>query len=97
MSCQLIGKRLAPDEDNWEQRFPNPEFLGAWREHREIYGYVLRAELVYQLKRALEQYDDITFDSLHYLLVDEYQDLNRCELAVVKAISDRGAGGLCGR
>lgn len=84
-------QRLAPDEDNWEQRFPNPEFLGAWREHREIYGYVLRAELVYQLKRALEQYDDITFDSLHYLLVDEYQDLNRCELAVVKAISDRGA------
>ncbi len=85
-------QQLTADEENWDQRFPNPAFLGAWREHREIYGYVLRAELVYQLKRSLEQYDNFTFDRPpRYLLVDEYQDLNRCDLAVVKAISDRGA------
>jgi DNA helicase-2/ATP-dependent DNA helicase PcrA len=85
-------QRLTADETNWHQRFPNPAFLGAWREHREIYGYVLRAELVYQLKRALEQDGDFTLDGPpSHLLVDEYQDLNRCDLAVVKAIADRGA------
>lgn len=85
-------QRLTADEADWAQRFPNPSFLGAWREHREIYGYVLRAELVYQLKRAFEQHDDFTLEEqpLH-LLVDEYQDLNRCDLAVVKAICDKGA------
>lgn len=85
-------QRLTADEADWDQRFPNPWFLGAWREHREIYAYVLRAELVYQLKRALEQHGDFSLDGPPgHLLVDEYQDLNRCDLAVVKAIGDRGA------
>ena len=85
-------QRLTADEADWDRRFPNPAFLGAWREHREIYGYVLRAELVYQLKRALEQHGDFCLDGPPgHLLVDEYQDLNRCDLAVVKAIGDRGA------
>jgi DNA helicase-2/ATP-dependent DNA helicase PcrA len=85
-------QRLTADEAGWNQRFPNPAFLGAWGEHRGIYGYVLRAELVYQLKRALEHYGDFSLDGPPaYLLVDEYQDLNRCDLAVVKAIADRGA------
>jgi len=87
---------LTADEADWERRFPNPQFLGAWREHRTIYGYVLRAELVYQLKRALEQDPDFAVDgSPTHLLVDEYQDLNRCDLAVAKAIADRGAEVYC--
>jgi DNA helicase-2/ATP-dependent DNA helicase PcrA len=78
---------LTAEDDHWEDRFANPAFLGAWREHRECYGYVLRSELVYQLKRALEQYGDFQLETpLQYLLVDEYQDLNRCDLAVVAAI-----------
>jgi DNA helicase-2/ATP-dependent DNA helicase PcrA len=85
-------QRLTADEADWDRRFPNPAFLGAWREHREIYGYVLRAELVYQLKRALEQYGDFQLEGPpNHLLIDEYQDLNRCDLAVVKGIADRGA------
>ena len=83
---------LKADEVDWDQRFPEPKFLGAWREHREVYGYLLRAELVYQLKRALEQYGEFTLEGpTVHLLVDEYQDLNRCDLAVVKAIAARGA------
>ncbi len=82
---------LTADEENWDQRFPNPVFLGAWQEHRELYGYILRAELVYQLKRALEQYGNFDIEGPpRYLLIDEYQDLNRCDLAVIKAIADRG-------
>jgi len=34
---------LTVDEADWDRRFPNPQFLGAWREHRQIYGYTLRA------------------------------------------------------
>lgn len=83
---------LDADADDWDRRFPDPKFLGAWREHRTIYGYVLRAELVYRLKRTLEQYDDFGLEAPpKYVLLDEYQDLNRCDLAVVKAMSERGA------
>lgn len=82
---------LTADDDDWERRFPNPQFLAAWREHRNIYGYSLRAELVYQLKRAMEQRDDFQFEgATRHLLVDEYQDLNRCDLAVVKQIVSHG-------
>jgi len=82
---------LTAEEAGWERRFPSPEFLGAWREHREIYGYTLRSELVYQLKKALEHYGNFDLEApIQYLLVDEYQDLNRCDLAVVHQIASRG-------
>ena len=82
---------LTADESEWENRFPNPKFLGAWREHRQVYGYTLRSELVYQLKKALEQRDDFALESpINHLLVDEYQDLNRCDLSVVQHIESRG-------
>ena len=82
---------LTADEVDWERRLPNPQFLGAWREHRQIYGYTLRAELVYQLKKALEQRGDFELEGpIEYLLVDEYQDLNRCDLAVVQQVVSRG-------
>ena len=81
---------LTADEEEWERRFPDPRFLGAWREHREIFSYTLRSELVYQLKRALEQTTEFLLESNYlYLLIDEYQDLNRCDLAVISAVRDR--------
>ena len=83
---------LTADEQQWEQRFPNPRFLGAWREHRSVYGYTLRDELVYQLKKMLEQRSDCEIvNHIRHLVVDEYQDLNRCDLAVVHEIASRNA------
>ena len=82
---------LDADESEWEQKFPNAAFLGAWRDHRDLYGYTLRSELVYQLKKALEQRHDFKLESpINHLLVDEYQDLNRCDLAVVQFIESKG-------
>ncbi len=82
---------LTADESDWEQKFPDAQFLGAWREHRQLYGYTLRSELVYQLKKVLEQREDFKLESpIDYLLVDEYQDLNRCDLAVVQYIETKG-------
>lgn len=87
-------QRLTPD---WERRFPNPKFLGAWREHREIYGYTLRSELVYQLKRILEEQGE-TLDlegPPKYVLIDEYQDLNACDLSVIKSLAALGSEIYC--
>ena len=67
------------------------DILGAWSEHRQVYGYRLRAELVYQLKQALEQRGDFKFGQpLKLVVIDEYQDLNRCDLAVIQQIETRG-------
>lgn len=81
--------RLKFDEDDYE--FPDPRFLGAWNEHREIYGYTFRSELVYQLKNALTEEDFKFIPKIEHLLVDEYQDLNPCDLFVIKLLVDHGA------
>ncbi|MCK9632764.1 MAG: ATP-dependent helicase [Methanoregula sp.] len=82
---------LDAEKERWEERFPDPTFLGAWHQHRKIYGYTLREELVYQLKRSLEQTDNFSLESDYlHLLVDEYQDLNRCDMGIVFALRDRG-------
>ena len=82
---------LTAEEQEWESRFPNPRFIGAWREHRQVYAYTLRSELVYQLKHTVQQNPQIIDNiGFRYLLVDEYQDLNRCDLAVIKYLSDSG-------
>ena len=78
---------LAADDDEWERRFPNPQFLGAWRRHREIYGYTLRAELVYAVKKALDEDENFELErDFTHVLVDEYQDLNRCEIRVIQQL-----------
>ncbi|MFA5348412.1 MAG: ATP-dependent helicase, partial [Methanoregula sp.] len=87
---------LTADDADWEKKFVDPKFLGAWMQHRKIYGYTLRSELVYQLKRALEREGSFQFDSAYSnLLIDEYQDLNRCDLAIISAFKDRGVQIYC--
>lgn len=83
-------QKLTADTPDWEPRFPNPQFLGAWKEHRGVYGYTLRAELVYQLKRALEeQGESLDLEGPpKYVLIDEYQDLNPCDLSVIRSLAD---------
>jgi DNA helicase-2/ATP-dependent DNA helicase PcrA len=82
---------LEAEEDNWEHQHPNPAFLGAWRRHREVYGYTLRAELVYALKKALDEDPDLELEpEFEHVLADEYQDLNRCELAVLERLVGEG-------
>ena len=83
---------LRIDEIGWEQQFPNSAFLGAWRSHKDQYGETLRAELVYQLKKQLNQSRDFELDKKYkHILIDEYQDLNACDLAIVSELAKRGA------
>lgn len=83
---------LSADQEGWERSFPDPRFLKAWTEHRTIFEYVMRNELVYRLKRAVDELgSDFNLEAAEHLIVDEYQDLNQCDLAVIQALIDRGA------
>lgn len=83
---------LSADDQGWRESYPDGAFLGAWRKHRTIHGYAVRAELVFRLKRALELHDDFSIEGAPgFLLVDEYQDLNLCDQKVIKALGARDA------
>lgn len=65
-------------------------FLAAWHEHREIYGYTLLAELPFAVRQALSDHADLRGVQFDILFLDEYQDLNACDLDVLRLIADRG-------
>lgn len=83
-------ERLEP----WEHPSVDPEirtrFLGAWHEHRQVYGYTLLSELPYALRRALNDHEDLEGVDYDMLVVDEYQDLNACDLDILSLIAQRG-------
>jgi superfamily I DNA/RNA helicase len=62
----------------------------AWNEHRQIYGYTLLAELPFALRQALQDHADLDGVDYDLLIVDEYQDLNACDLEVLHLIAERG-------
>ena len=77
------------DETQLGQHLQDSRFLEQWRLHRRTYGYILLGELVYRYKHALEQ--NIIKDYPQYFLVDEFQDLNPCDHAVIIMLSKRGS------
>jgi len=81
---------LAADGAGWEQGFADPQFLDAWRQHREVYGYTLRSELVYQLLCELRSNPAFSpIPPATVVLVDEYQDLNLCDLTTIQILAER--------
>jgi DNA helicase-2/ATP-dependent DNA helicase PcrA len=87
-------------EANWQALVPQDDpkipadvrarFLGAWNEHRQVYGYTLLSELPYLLLQALTNHADLQGLDYDLLLVDEYQDLNPCDLRVLRLLADQG-------
>jgi len=97
----FVRRRLIPEmAANWEslEEDPDPEvdehtrnrFLGVWDEHRRVYGYTLLPELPDLMRRALEVHDDLQGLDYDLLVVDEYQDLNACDLRVLRLLANRG-------
>lgn len=85
-------EQLRADETGWIDDFPNPKFIGALAQHKAVYGESMRSELVYKLKKSLEQNENFVLDNNYkYILIDEYQDLNACDLSVVRSLSKDGA------
>jgi DNA helicase-2/ATP-dependent DNA helicase PcrA len=93
---KLVREMSANWESLEEHQDPNipPElrarFMGAWNEHRRIYGYTLLHELPYGLRNALRDHRDLEGVDYNLMVVDEYQDLNACDLDIIKRIADRG-------
>ncbi len=81
---------LRPEENPRVDPAERARFLGAWNEHRQVYGYTLLAELPYALRGALNDHPDLEGVGYDLLIVDEYQDLNACDLEVLRLIAQRG-------
>jgi len=80
---------LRPEENPRVDPAERARFLGAWNEHRQVYGYTLLAELPYALRNALNDHPDLEGVGYDLLIVDEYQDLNACDLEVLRLIAQR--------
>lgn len=84
----------------WEslQPRPNPRvapevrarFHGAWEEHSRAFGYTHPAEFPFALRGALRDGFDLQELDYDLLVVDEYQDLNACDLDMLRLIAARG-------
>ena len=81
---------LRPKEDHRVNPAERARFVGAWHEHREVYGYTLLAELPYALRQALHDHPDLIGVDYDLLVMDEYEDLNACDMEVFHLIADRG-------
>jgi DNA helicase II / ATP-dependent DNA helicase PcrA len=93
---RLIAEMSAAWESLNEEEDPRVDpkervrFLGVWNEHRTVFGYTLLAELPYALLTALENHPDLDGLDFDLLIVDEYQDLNACDLMLLQQFSARG-------
>ena len=104
-ACKVGVKKLRSllreMESNWERleaaALPSiteqerQKFLGAWRDDRRLFGYTLLSELPFALLAAMEEHDDLVGLGYDMLVVDEYQDLNACDVRVISEIAKRGA------
>jgi DNA helicase-2/ATP-dependent DNA helicase PcrA len=98
-SVRLIDRAKQEMASNWEslEQVDDPDlpaevrnqFSGVWFEHRTIFGYSLLAELPFRLLRALQDHDDIDIGDWSIAVVDEYQDLNQCDLSMLRELTQR--------
>lgn len=65
-------------------------FIGSYTEHRRTFGYTLLDELPDLFRCALRDHQDLVGVNYDLLIVDEYQDLNACELEILRRLADRG-------
>ncbi len=96
---RLLDSLIQEMASNWESLTDETDheisdadrtrFRGAWNEHRRILGYTLLQELPYALRRALHDHDDLDGIDFDLLIVDEYQDLNACDLEILKLLSGK--------
>lgn len=100
VGVRQLGKLVNEMSAKWESLVENqheevsPEvrarFMGAWGQHRNIFGYTLLDELPDLFRQALNNYDDLVGLDYDILIVDEYQDLNACDLEILRRLANRG-------
>lgn len=65
-------------------------FISEWQKQRAVFGYSLFAEMPWYAYEMLIDHPEVDLGGLEILVVDEYQDLNACELRLVAALSGHG-------
>jgi len=65
------------------------QFVSQWQIHRDLFGYVELSEIPYLLYSGLRSHPDFDIGDLKLLIIDEYQDLNACDLACIDQLSKR--------
>lgn len=83
--------RLSPEESSRITAAERARFMGLWLQHRRVFGYTLLDEIPNQLREALKAHEDLEGVDIELLLVDEYQDLNACDLELLRLLAKRGA------
>lgn len=81
---------LVPEQHPKVDLEERARFLGGWQEHREVFGYTLLSELPDALRCALRDHRDLEGVDYDLLIVDEYQDLNACDLEVLRRVAELG-------
>lgn len=66
-------------------------FMGSWDVHRRVFGYTLLDELPDLARCALRDHDDLQGVECDLVITDEYQDLNACDLELLRRVAERGA------
>ena len=91
-----VDRRLTALAAEWETApgvtpTVDPELLGALDASKGRYRYVLRSELVFDLHAEMNGDPTLLRNAYRHVIVDEYQDLNRCDVAVIDELGARGA------
>jgi len=83
---------LEIEKPDWEKEKRRIEFEEELEKIRDDYGFILRGELVYQFKKILDADPNLRKTlAPQFLIVDEYQDLNRCDQTVIKHLYEGGS------
>ncbi len=86
-----MWQSLNPEEHPSVTPEERARFMGAWLQHRRISAYTLLSELPDLFRCALRDHDELDGADYDLLIVDEYQDLNACDLEVIRRLAGRGA------
>lgn len=92
----LLGALAAKWETLEEKPIPGitdeekARFTGMMNQHQRIFRYTLRQQLPDLFRTALRDHDDLKGVDYDLLIVDEYQDLNACDLEILQRLATRG-------
>ncbi len=59
-----------------------------WGAHRRVFGYALMAEIPFRAGNLIEDFEP-DLGGMSFLVVDEYQDLNRADIRLLRLLADR--------
>lgn len=65
-------------------------FNSAFQSASKLFGFTLLSQLPDLLRKMLSEQSEIEGVDLNFLIVDEYQDLNKCEVELLSLLQQRG-------